>query len=45
MMGHGERTGKDGACLTVLSLTVGKEKRIRRRLVVAELAGLAYEAS
>ena len=41
---HRERTGKDGAGLAVLPLTVGEEQGIRGAVAMPEMARLAHEA-
>ncbi len=45
VVGHGERTCKDGTSLAVGFLTVAEEQRVRCRISVLELACLSHEAA
>ena len=44
-MRHRERSGKDSACLAILSLTIAEEKRFGRRIIMSQTTGLAYKAT
>ena len=42
-MRHRERSGKDSACLAILSLTIAEKKRFGRRIIMSQTTGLAYK--